>query len=183
LIFLFFCFSGYFWGVFWLSFLAFTHSLNKGEILIKEIIDYRCRVTDLPIQQAKDGAVLVQIFKPELEKLIDEKLVVISLDSNDNVLGYITFLGYKNTASCDIGHIVRACSVTRGSQVALIHNHPTGSHALSQEDVAEAKIIAKYLNAIGIKLHSFSVTSSDCSESIQFEQSIIKDLTEWKHEE
>ena len=99
-------------------------------------------VPDKPrITSPADAANLVM---SEMGILEQEHLRVMLLDTRNSVLKLVTiYIGSLNSAVVRVGEIFRAAIRENAAGIIVIHNHPSGDPAPSQDDVRVTKEIVK----------------------------------------
>ena len=73
---------------------------------------------------------------PILSELDHEKLIIIYLDENYNLIEYAKFDGKENFVNLDISQVVNQLSMLQAKNIAIAHNHPSGIVLPSADDMA-----------------------------------------------
>ena len=98
----------------------------------------------------------------DLAELDRENLYVLHLDSkNHPVALQRSSIGTETASFASPPSIFRAALHTGATRVILVHNHPSGDPAMSEEDLRVARQIEEAGSSIGIQLLDFLVVGSD----------------------
>lgn len=89
----------------------------------------------------------------EFDGIEAEKLVMLMLDSKNNVLGIKTVCdgGFMSTR-INMRNIVEPCLEKKAAKVILAHNHPSGDIRPSADDYVATSAVENYLSGVGIEL-------------------------------
>lgn len=102
------------------------------------------------------------IIKPKLQYLDHEQCWIMTLNSNNSVIG-IHNVGSGTLNSCifDIRRIVRTCLIDNCAGVLLAHNHPSGNSKPSKSDIDQTIRLKKALDMFNIGLVDHLVITDD----------------------
>lgn len=108
----------------------------------------------------------IQYFNQELSDLPDEKLLVVCLDNENNIINKKTLsMGVSNQTIVPIRKIVDIIVKNNCSNVMIGHNHPNGNSKPSVEDDITTKNLVYTLSLSGIKLLDHIIIGQDNSYS------------------
>jgi DNA repair protein RadC len=112
-------------------------------------------------------------FKHLFEFEMQEKLVIISLSTKNNVISEkCIFLGTLNEITLHPREIFNEVIKNHANSFILIHNHPSGDPSPSKEDIEFTKKIFDMSILLGIELLDHLVISAGCFYSFK-EKNII----------
>ena len=110
---------------------------------------------------------LYSLLKPILLNKVNERFIVVSLDSRRKVisLGLIS----KGTVNQTLVHpreVFREAIINNASFIALAHNHPSGEHSPSHDDISITKRLLEVSKTIGIPIIDHIIVSDNGYVSI-----------------
>jgi len=129
-----------------------------------EILDYRYKLSkpkETPINGVGD---LVEYFKKHFTRSADEKAIVVALTEN-NIVAYSVFRGYKKSVNLALGQVVRLASITNCDQIAILHNHLNNDCTPSSDDIDATETFRKYLEDIEVGYYGSIIIGTDNSYS------------------
>lgn len=81
-------------------------------------------------------AAAVELFTQDAERLTQESLWVMTLDGRNGLMGVErVYTGTATGTSVRIGELFRYAVAAGGVGIVLVHNHPSGDHTPSDEDI------------------------------------------------
>ncbi len=121
------------------------YSKIKLQILKEKNFKYNSKI----IKSAKDIVSVINQYE-ELEKAIQENVILICLNTKNQIISY-TEIGKGGLDSCyiNISNIFKTALLCNCNKFILAHNHPSGVAKASQEDIGvtnRIKEIAKIMD-------------------------------------
>lgn len=103
--------------------------------------------------QTNTPQAVVECIKKEMQSLDREYLVVILLDTRNNVVGIEEVAkGTSNAAPFCSREVFKAAMLCNAQSIILFHNHPTGDPAPSEQDIETTKLLKKASEIMQIDL-------------------------------
>lgn len=76
------------------------------------------------------------LLMPEMQDYEQEHLIVVPLDTRNNVLGIVdVYKGSLNTSVVRVGELFKSAITMNAAAIIIAHNHPSGDPSPSAEDV------------------------------------------------
>jgi len=117
------------------------------------------------VESPKD---LVKYFSGVANNDLQESLFVISFNGRNDVIGITRAVqGTATGTSVAIGELMRPALLTGAVAVALVHNHPSGDHQPSDEDIRLTKEIVSAGRILDITILDHLVVSHTGFTSIR----------------
>ena len=105
------------------------------------------------IKQIKNSNDVYYLVKDELELELQEKLLVIYLDTRKNILlKKVIFIGTVNNSTIHARDVFREAVKCNAVAIILVHNHPAGSVNPSYQDIYMTNEFIKIGKMIGIEV-------------------------------
>jgi len=102
-----------------------------------------------------------------------EHMVVISLNSQNRVVAiYEVGVGTRSSAQVDMRDIVKTLILSGGAGVIIVHNHPSGNPAPSQQDLDTTRNIKAAIGCLGCQMLDHVIIARDGYTSF-FERGIL----------
>ncbi len=96
---------------------------------------------------------VVAILKDELLKADRERLICMLLNTKNFIIGMdVVSVGTLNQSCAHPRELFKAAILANAASIILVHNHPSGDPAPSQEDVQMTERMKKAGEILGIKL-------------------------------
>ena len=103
--------------------------------------------------QIKGTGDIYEYFRIRMTDRPQEECHVMVLDTKNQVLAtHLVSLGGLTQTSVDVRVVMRYALLHSGTQIVLVHNHPSGNPAPSREDEALTQTVAKACQALRIRL-------------------------------
>ena len=110
-------------------------------ILSLHLVRERAIEHAVQIKAPKDAYELV---KPYFEGLVQEHLVVLTLNTKNHVIALVpVYVGSVHTTVVRLAELFRPALLTNASAILVLHNHPSGDATPSPEDAAITREIVK----------------------------------------
>ncbi len=120
------------------------------EVVSCRLIPERPILSDMKIESAIDA---VRLIKEMLGNYDREVVVVLNLDGRGHPINMnISNVGTINQSLVGIGEVYKAAILSNAASIVLIHNHPSGDVAPSEQDIALTDRMARAGHIIGIEL-------------------------------
>jgi DNA repair protein RadC len=105
------------------------------------------------LNQTNSPQAVVDCIKKEMQSLDREYLVVVLLDTRNNVVGIEEVAkGTVNAAPFSSREIFKAAMLCNAMSIILFHNHPTGDPTPSEQDIETTKLLKKASEIMQIDL-------------------------------
>ena len=125
--------------------LALQASLELGRRLLEEERGKKVQI--------KGTGDIYEYFRIRMTDRPQEECHVMVLDTKNQVLAtHLVSLGGLTQTSVDVRVVMRYALLHSGTQIVLVHNHPSGNPAPSREDEALTQTVAKACQALRIRL-------------------------------
>ena len=122
---------------------VYSNPLNKGTLL-------------------NNTMVVHDTFKSLFKSLLQEKFVVIYLNTKKELIGYdILFVGTLDSTSFHPREVLRGAIKKSASAIIVMHNHPSGNVQPSNNDVILTKQLMHSCEVVGIPLLDHLVTNGN----------------------
>jgi len=96
----------------------------------------RHAIADAAPFRVERPAAAVELFTQDAERLTTESLWVMTLDGRNGLMGVErVYSGTATGTSVRIGELFRYAVSAGGVGIVMVHNHPSGDHTPSDEDV------------------------------------------------
>ncbi|MGL6199675.1 MAG: JAB domain-containing protein [Lachnospiraceae bacterium] len=129
---------------------------------------------------------VVNLIAPELAQYDREVLCVINLKTNGQPINMsIVSIGTLNAAFVNPREIFKCSILSNAASIIILHNHPSGSLVLSQEDKLVTKKLAMCGELLDIPLRDHIVIAGETGEQISFlEQKLlpVSEAKQWVRE-
>ena len=103
------------------------------------------------------------LLAPSFDGLAEEAVAVLHLDADRRVLAVMQFDGEAGSAGLPFRAIVEEALRLGSAALVLAHNHPAGTLAPSEEDLAVTRRLAQVVETLGIRLHDHLIfAGEDC---------------------
>ena len=103
--------------------------------------------------QVRSPQSIADLLAPEMEPLLQEQLRVVLLDRRNRVLDVVmVYQGNVGSAVVRMAELFRDAVVANAPAVVLVHNHPSGDPAPSDDDVRITKDAAAAAKLLSIDL-------------------------------
>lgn len=118
-------------------------------------------VPNVKISQSKDVSDYIrQVYPVEIN--IREAMVVLYLNNGNRTLGWsIASIGGITGTLVDVRLILRDALLTQATNIALIHNHPSGALIPSQADISITNKVKKAAELMNIRLLDHIILTED----------------------
>ena len=118
-------------------------------------------VPNVKISQSKDVADYIrQVYPVEIN--IREAMVVLYLNNSNRTLGWsIASIGGITGTLVDVRLVLRDALLTQATNIALIHNHPSGTLNPSQADILITAKVKKAAELMDIRLLDHIILTED----------------------
>lgn len=115
----------------------------------------------------------VELVRPFFKDLDHERLIAIYFNEGGQMLGLQTLAeGGRTSVDVDPVEVARACVLAEARAVVLVHNHPHGTAAPSDNDFEVTSSIAKAIDLFGILLADGLIISD--TEWVSLRQALEK---------
>ena len=103
-----------------------------------------------------------ETFKSLFKSLLQEKFVVIYLNTKKELIGYdILFVGTLDSTSFHPREVLRGAIKRSASAIVVMHNHPSGNVKPSNNDVLLTRQLMHSCDVVGIPLLDHLVTNGE----------------------
>ena len=100
-----------------------------------------------------NSANIYNYFKYDFIGIKQEHLIIILLDSSNNIIKYKTlFIGTLNASIVHPREVFKEAITNSAAKIILLHNHPSGDSAPSKKDLEFTNSIKELSNVLGIPL-------------------------------
>lgn len=118
--------------------------------MVKQIIGIKQVVTerdDFPIKRVTNSVGIAYRFMDEIGNLTQENLVLLCLNSQNEVLSYSTIsIGTLNKSIAHPRDIFQRAILSNSARIILLHNHPSNNCEPSTEDIHLTERVVLVLN-------------------------------------
>lgn len=109
-----------------------------------------------------------------MDELPEENLVVITLDTKNNITGiFFVSRGSINASVVHPREVYKRALMQNAAAIIIMHNHPSGDSTPSQEDINVTKRLFEVGNLIGINLLDHLIIGSDKNYTSLKEKGIL----------
>ncbi len=124
---------------------AVQAALELGRRLLEEERGKRVKI--------KSMEDIYEYFRIRMTDRLQEECHVMVLDQKNQVLAtHLVSLGGLTQTAVDVRVVMRYALLHSGTQIVLVHNHPSGNPAPSREDEALTQAVAQACQTLRIKL-------------------------------
>ena len=100
-----------------------------------ELVVKRKNIAEQSTARIEQPAKAAEMFTQFAKDSTQESLFVMVLGSRNNLIGIEqVYLGTATGTSVRIAEVFRSCVLLGGQGIVVVHNHPSGDHAPSDED-------------------------------------------------
>jgi DNA repair protein RadC len=134
---------------------AVLHLVQENLRLLAELRSrYRLAARGGPVgREVRSPKDIADLLSPEMEPLAQEQLRVLLIDTRNRVLDMVTvYQGSVSVAVARVAELLRDAVVANAPAIVLVHNHPSGDPAPSDDDVRLTKDAARAGELLGIEL-------------------------------
>ena len=97
----------------------------------------------------------------------EERVYCIAMNTKNEIIGFSQIAqGNINNCNFDVKGLFKTILLCNASKFILIHNHPSGNPAPSNEDIAMTKMIFSALSGIGIQLYDHIIVGDERAYSM-----------------
>lgn len=146
--------------------------------MVKQIIGIKQVVTerdDFPIKRVTNSVGLAYRFMDEIGNLTQENLVLLCLNSQNEVLSYSTIsIGTLNKSIAHPRDIFQRAILSNSARIILLHNHPSNNCEPSTEDIHLTERVSEAGEILGIALLDHIIVGRNTYYSFREENVLIK---------
>lgn len=114
------------------------------------------------------------LFTEEAARRTTESLWVLTVDGRNGLMGIDqVYSGTATGTSVRIAELFRYAIATGGVGIVLVHNHPSGDHEASDEDISLTEEVVKAAKIMDIEMLDHLVISSEGFTSIRSQRPSI----------
>lgn len=143
-------------------------SLIKGVGIVKAVtllasLELGKRVYSSPIENnilLNNTLVVHDTFKSLFKSLLQEKFLVIYLNTKKELIGYdLLFIGTIDSTVFHPREVLKGAIKKSASAIIVMHNHPSGSVVPSNNDILSTKQLKNSCDLVGIPLIDHLITN------------------------
>lgn len=132
----------------------------------------RHAIADAAPFRVERPAAAVELFTQDAERLTQESLWVMTLDGRNGLMGVErVYTGTATGTSVRIGELFRYAVAAGGVGIVLVHNHPSGDHTPSDEDIRLTSEVIAASQLLDITVLDHLVVASGGFTSIRSQRS------------
>ena len=103
-----------------------------------------------------------KLIRTEMKYLDREALVVLNLDSQLHPINFnVVSIGCDNKSAFKMGDVFKSSILSSASCIMLFHNHPSGNHSPSEEDIDITRRVMKAGSLLDINLMDHIIIGGD----------------------
>lgn len=141
-----------------------------------EVEVVRHAIADAAPFRVERPAAAVELFTQDAERLTQESLWVMTLDGRNGLMGVErVYTGTATGTSVRIGELFRYAIATGGVGIVLVHNHPSGDHTPSDEDIRLTSEVIAAAQLLDIQVLDHLVVASGGFTSIRSQRGSLWD--------
>ncbi|MBQ7307755.1 MAG: hypothetical protein IJW82_04420 [Clostridia bacterium] len=138
-----------------------------------------CNLIEKSNKKESTQNVILNKFGKLISNLDHEKLIFVSLNSNNEIIETKTFVGNINSVVFDLHTLSKFVNTSQKSKIFILHNHPSGNVTPSIYDIVQTKNVILALNVLGLSLKEHYIVSKD--KFFSFNESQILSLIRALH--